>query len=96
MSLVASTYAVPDRTIGCGVMSEFEQQLIDAAQRHLSADLQPGFLNLPRDAQLDVAITLLSCAGELPSTLSPAHLDALRAAVARAVSSLPNPADVRS
>jgi len=78
------------------MISDFEQQLIDAAERHLSESLQPGFRNLPLDAQLDVAITLLTCAGELPSTLTPAHLDALRAAVDRVVTRIPKRADVTS
>lgn len=80
--------------MGRTAMSDFERNLIGATERRMSAELLCGFQRLPHDAQLDVALTLLYCAPDLPPVLDREHVDTLRNAVDALSAKLLDPADV--
>jgi hypothetical protein len=63
-------------------------RLIEVARARLSPDLQQQYDTLDKDAQIDIAVTLMACGDRLPPVFTARHLGDLINAVSDVIESI--------
>lgn len=74
--------------------SDFHGRLIETARARLAPELRHQFDRLSREAQEDIAVTLMCCADKLPPVFNAEDLGRLVATVEEVVSSMTPMSDV--